>query len=202
MGLFRKTPLFDEQLQQLRTELSYFNRVIGGWPTRIHNAQEGQEVKKRWDGAVSAAQSLLKQRPESVDAKYVLADLLRMAHNMDVAGAAQTSHTLLSEILQTHPHHVEATYSLASLYVSIDPQAAPRAEGLFLKAETLAAPQVIPGIYQGLGFACLYQNKVPDAIRYFERYLQLYGDPEIQHLLDDLKSGKKPHVVSQAPLNQ
>ena len=95
---FRKTPPFEEVLQRLHTELAYFNGIIGGWPTRIRNAQEGQEVKKRWDNSVSAAQALLKQRPDSIDAKYVLADLLRMGHNIDVPGAAQSSNALLEAI--------------------------------------------------------------------------------------------------------
>lgn len=197
MFRFGKTPSFDEQLRQLGTELNYFSGIIGGWPTRIKNSPELQEVTKRWNNTFNQAQSLLKQHPDSVALQFILADLLRMGHNIDIKGAAQTSRQLLQQIIQANPNHFQAHYCLAGLYVSIDPQAAPLAEKLFLKAEALVAPKIIAGIYQGLGFACIYQNKMPDAIDYFEKYLKLQNDPQIQQLVGEIKSGKRFNVVHQ-----
>ncbi len=194
---FRMKPSLDEQLEQLQAEWSHFNPLIGGWPTRIHNASELQVIKKRWDASFKIANSLLKQYPDSIAAKYLLADFLRMGHNIDIANAAQASQTLLKEIIQTDPNHFGAYYSLASLYISAEIKLAPRAEQLFLKAKKLALPKILPSIDQGLGFACLYQNKIPDAIAYFENYLRLKKDPEIQELLDGLKSGKQLTLVNQ-----
>jgi tetratricopeptide (TPR) repeat protein len=193
---FRKKPNFDEQLKQLQADLTYFIRPIGGWPPRIANASELQDIKKRWHKAFDMAQSLLKQRPDSLETKYVLAELLRMGHNIDVANAAQASQTLFLEIIKANPNHYKAYLSLASLYISVDVQAAPRAEQLFLKAKDLAAPKVIPDIYQGLGFTCLYQNKTSDAITYFQKYLQLQPNPDIQKLLGEITSDKKLTLVN------
>jgi hypothetical protein len=168
MFRFGKTPSFDEQLRQLGTELAYFNQIIGAWPTRIKTSRELQEVTKRWNKTVNQTQSLLRKHPDSVDLQFIFADLLRMGHNIDIKGAAQSSGQLLQQIIQANPDHFQAHYCLARLYVSISPQTAPLAEKLFLKAEALASPKIIADIYQGLGFACMYQNKVPEAIAYFE----------------------------------
>ncbi|MEO8396522.1 MAG: hypothetical protein ABI700_26245 [Chloroflexota bacterium] len=194
---FRKKPSFEESLQQLQAKRARFNVIIGGWPAAIHNPQEGLEVRKLWNEALKEAKELAKQRPDSVEARIVLADLLRMGHNIDVAGAGKASHDLLEALCQANPDHFEAHYTLAMLYVSIDPNASPLAERLFLKAEALATPKIIPNIYQGLGFACVYQDKIPEAIAYFEKYLQLLDNAGVRELLDALKSGKKPRKVFQ-----
>ncbi len=190
--MFRKTPPFDESLHQLQAQRLRFNVIIGGWPTRIRNAEEGREVRKLWEKAFKDADALVKQCPDSLDAQFLVADLLRMGHNIDVPGAAQASHDLLQAICKANPTHFDAHYSLAALYIAIDPNAAPLAEKYFLKAEALAAPRVVADIYQGLGFACLYQQKFPEAITCFEKYLQLHEDARIRQMVEALKMGAKP----------
>ena len=194
---FKKKPDLDKQLEYLQTERSYLNPLIGGWPTRIHNAHDLQVVKARWYSAVKAADLLLEQHPDSLDAKYLMAEFLRIGHNIDVPNTAPISQKLFQEIIQTDPNHFDAHYGLASLFVSIDPKVVPKAEKLFLKAKELAAPKIIPDIDKGLGFACLFQNRTPDAITYFENYLQLQNDPDIEELLNGIKSGKKLTLVYQ-----
>ena len=178
---FRKKPDLVKELMNLQAEWDYFNPLIGGWPTRITSASELQTVKTRWHTAFKTADALLKNYPKSIEAKFLLADFLRMGHNIDIPNAAQASQTLLGEILHTDPNHFGAHFSLASLYVSVNPQAAPRAEKLFLKARELVAPKVMPDIDKGLGFACLYQDRIPDAVAYFETYLQLQKDPQFKN---------------------
>ncbi|MBI1258835.1 MAG: hypothetical protein GC204_15300 [Chloroflexi bacterium] len=194
---FGKKPSFIESLKQLQGKRERFNLIIGGWPTRIRNEQEGLAVRKLWDEALSEARALTKQQPTSLEAKFVLADLLRMGHNIDVPGAAQASYTLLQEIIQANPDHFGAHNSLAILFLAINPQTAPQAETHFLKAEALAAPHVIPDIYQGLGFACLYQDKTPEAIAYFEKFLQYREDTQIQKMVEALKADVKPRITYQ-----
>lgn len=192
------TPTPEDQLKELQSELRFLNSVIGGWPTKIRNSTEARQVRKRWDKAQALGSRLLRAHPNSLEVKIALGNLLRMGHNIDVPGAAQASDRLLKEVISTDPHSFEAYYALACMYVTLDPRLAPAAEGYFLKAESLAAPKVIPDIYQGLGFACLYQEKTAEAIGYFEKYLQVEGNvPHIQEILANLKAGKKGRIIFQ-----
>jgi predicted Zn-dependent protease len=192
------TPAFEDQLKELQSELRFFNPVIGGWPTKIRNATEAQQVRKRWDKAQTLGSKLLQAHPNSLEVKLALGDLLRMGHNIDIPGAAQASDRLLKEVISADPRNFEAYYTLARMYVTLNPELAPTAEDYFLKAEGLAASEVVPDIYQGLGFACLYQEKIPEAIGYFEKYLQVQGDvPHIQEILANLRAGKKAKIISQ-----
>lgn len=189
-------PEFDEQLRKLRSDVQSFNPIIGGWPVNIKSNTEAQQIRKRWEEVRASANDLLQRQPDSVEIKLLLGELLRMGHNIDVPDAAQASERVLKEVINAKPNDFRAYYFLASLYVSLNPQFAPIAESHFLKAEQVASPRAIPDIYQGLGFACIYQNKVPEAIRYFEKYLQMNGNvPNIQQIVAHLKSGKKFQIV-------
>ncbi|MDQ3007511.1 MAG: hypothetical protein M3R47_19265 [Chloroflexota bacterium] len=195
-GLWKKA-LFEEGLKEWSLELKYFNSIIGGYPTKIRNATEAKQVRIRWNKAKLLVEKLLQEKSNSLEVKIALADLLRMGHNIDVAGAAQASDQLLKEIIRTNPSNFDAYYCLAKMYITIDPKLAPTAESYFLRAENLAAPNVVADIYQGLGFACLYQEKTSEAIRYFEKFLELQGDmPHIHEIVVNLKAGKKGQVVA------
>jgi hypothetical protein len=186
---------FDARLEKLNRELAWFNPLIGGWPPAVKSTKQVMEVTRRWDKARALAEDLVKERPDSLEAKTALGDLLRMGHNMDVPGAAQASHQLLREVLKTDPDYWKAHLALACLLVTIHAEYAPRAEYHFLRVEELAAPEVIPLIYEGLGFACLYQDHTPEAITYFEKYLTMQKDPTIHTFLQRLKAGDKGQIV-------
>ncbi|HXD11088.1 MAG TPA: hypothetical protein VN653_13570 [Anaerolineales bacterium] len=195
-GLWKKTP-FEERLKELRLELKYFNSIIGGYPTKIRNVTEARQVRIRWNKTQLLVEKLLQEKPNSLEVKIALADLLRMGHNIDVSGAAQASDQLLKEIIKTNPSNFDAYYCLAKMYVTLDPKLAHDAESYFLKAENSAAPNVVSDIYQGLGFACLYQEKTSEAIGYFEKFLQLEGDaPHIHEIVVNLKAGKKAQIIA------
>jgi hypothetical protein len=186
---------FDEQLNKLNRELAYFNPLIGGWPPAVKSTKQVVEVSKRWDKARIMAEALVQEHPNSLEAKTALGDLLRMGHNMDVPEAALESSKLLGEVLVADPNHLKAHLAIACLYVTVNATLAPRAEHHFLRVEELAAPEVIPLIYQGLGFACLYQDRVPEAIVYFEKYLSIHKDPSVRTVVQRLKAGDKGQIV-------
>jgi hypothetical protein len=186
---------FDDRLKQLNRELAYFNPLIGGWPPAVQGTKRILEVSKRWDKARVLAEGLLKERPTSLEAKASLGDLFRMGQNMDVAGAAQYSHRLLNEILAADPNYAKAHLVLAYLYVTVNAELAPKAEHHFLCVEELVAPEIIPDIYQGLGFACVYQDRIPEAIAYFEKYLAMREVPHVRTMLQHLKAGHKGQTI-------
>jgi len=196
---FWKTPSFDERWEELKNELQYFLSVIGGYPTKVKNQAEFQQVKKRWANARKLGEGLLKEQPDNIQVMLALGELFRMGHNIDIPNAALASDKILKEVIKIDPNNFQAYYSLASMYVTLNPKFAPDAERWYLKAEELANPKVIPDIYQGLGFACLYQGRTNEAIAHFEKYLEIIGDNniDVQTIVKELKSGKKPQIMIQ-----
>jgi hypothetical protein len=183
-------------LRELSLERQFLNSIIGGWPTRISNDREALMIRERLDRAVSLAEELVQTDSAAPGPRVLLADLLRMGHNIDVPGAAEASQQLLTDVLRTDPHDAEAHYTLAGLYVCVKPEVAPLAEKHFLEAERFAGQQVNPDTYQGLGLACVYQKKVAEAISYFEKYLRLVGDvPRIRELVNHLRAGREGKII-------
>jgi tetratricopeptide (TPR) repeat protein len=194
---FWRTPSLEEQLQQLQAELRYFTPFIGGFPPRISSTNEAQRLVRRWQQAKERAERLIRRHPQALELRLAFADLLRMGHNMDMPGTAKACMDLLEDILRITPDHIRANYTLASLYVTLKPQFAPLAEAYFLKVERLVPPNSVPDIYQGLGFACLAQQKISQALTHLELYLQLRGNtPEIQAIVDNLKAGNTPQIIT------
>jgi tetratricopeptide (TPR) repeat protein len=195
---FWKTPSFDERWEELKKELRYFLSVIGGYPPKVKTQAEIQQVKKRWENARKLGEGLLKEKPDAIQVKLALGELFRMGHNIDIPNTVPASDKILKEVIKVDPNNFQAYYSLASMYVTLNPKFAPDAEVCFLKAEQLASPKVAPDIYQGLGFACLYQGKTNEAIAYFEKYLGIIGgnDVGVQSIMKELKSGKKPQFIT------
>jgi tetratricopeptide (TPR) repeat protein len=184
-----------EQLRELQAELEYLNPIIGGWPTQIQNVFQGWIIKRRWKKARKIADSLAKGHPIELDAQLAHAELLRMGHNIDIPRAAEECVAILHPIIQQHPNNFQAHYSLACLYVTIHQSYAPQAEEHFLIAERLLQPAINPEIYQGLGFACVYQQKISEAIKHFEHYLEVKGRvPQIMEIVTHLKSGEQPQI--------
>jgi predicted Zn-dependent protease len=191
---FLKKQSFDDKWEALKNELRYFLTVIGGYPPKVESQAEIQKIEKRWKNAQKLGEGLLKEEPDNIQVKLALGELFRMGHNIDIPNAVPASDKILKEVIKVDPNNFQAYYSLASMYVTLNPKFAPDAEACFLKAEHLAQPKIIPDIYQGLGFAYLYQGKTAEAIAQFEKYLGIIGgtDVEVQSIVKELKSGKKP----------
>jgi tetratricopeptide (TPR) repeat protein len=194
---FLRKPSPEAQLQQLHVAVRALTPFIGGYPPRMNSPRQAKQIVQQWQQANDLAERLFRDHPQSLELRLTFADLLRMGHNIDQPGAAKVCAALLEEILRITPDHFRANYILASLYVTLKPTFAPLAEAYFLKAEQARPFERMPDIYQGLGFACLAQQKMDEAVTYFEQYLQLGGtDPDIQTLVTHLRAGKTPQIIT------
>ncbi|MBY0573088.1 MAG: hypothetical protein K2P84_05365 [Undibacterium sp.] len=194
----QQTPIasLDEKISYFTERLKLFGNVIGGWPLNLESTSQKKEIRALWEKDFSHALTLYKEYPNEIDAKLVVAELARMGHNIDVPDAARKADLVLNEIFRIDQFNLRAMVCRASMYVSLAPQFFPDAERLFAKVIELSSPSVDPIIYQGLGFACLHQNKIEAATSHFETYLSLVpNDEKITQLLSQLKSGKRGEVV-------
>lgn len=187
----------EERLRYFEERLPAFDLLIGGWPPNAQVATELSETKRLWLQDYTAAEALLQAYPSSLSAMLILANLLRMGHNLEMAGAAQRAEALFKNVLASDPHNQQAMLYLARLYLNTNPQLAPDAERLLLTAEPLVPPALLPEIQRGLAYANLYQDKNEQAIFYFEKYLQCAStDKMTQGLCDYLNTGGRLVIKS------
>lgn len=193
---FWHRPSFQEELTQIQMTIQMLTASIGGYPPRFQSQSEADNIMQQWQQAQERAASLIRKEPNSIPAQLVLGELLRMGHNIDVPEAAEACRQIVQGVLAKEPANGEAHYILAALYITIHPNLASRAEEHFVQALKSATVTQLPNILQGLGFACLYQQRTQEALTYFERYLeQKGGDPQIVELVSHLKAGETPRYV-------
>lgn len=180
------------KLSYLDERLKTFNQLIGSWPTPLESPAMAQEVKALLEQDLQHAVALYQEHPQEIGAKLVLADLLRMGHNIDLPDCAQRADAVLDEIFRMELFNVKAMLCRASMYVTLHPRLMPDAERLFAKVLELTGTNADPIVYKGLAFACLGQDKHPQGIAHLEAYVQRAPtDKPMLELLEKLKSGGK-----------
>jgi tetratricopeptide (TPR) repeat protein len=187
-----------QQIDFLENSRTLYLHIVGGWPPKVSGKKELDEIRTLIIRDIESAKLFIEENPTIIEGQEIYADLLRMAHNVDVPGAAQKADTVLKEILKNNPQSYPATMSLASLYVTSNSELAPKAEEYFHRALELRPNSPDPSIYQGLGFAFLHQNRIDLAIENFQKYLGLVPtDAQISEFVDKLMEGEKPEKVSE-----
>ena len=183
---------YEQKMAYLDERLVLYRQVIGGWPTNISSEEQEREIRFLWQTDYSHASSLLRDHPHDITVKLVVAELLRMGHNLGIPNAAQHADMLLNEIFRIDEYHLQAMICRASMYVSLHHDLLPDAERLFSKVIELTTPYVPAEAYQGLGFACLHQGKTGEAIVQFDKYLKLVpADGKVKEITERLRAGEK-----------
>ncbi len=96
MSLQEKLSYFDERLK-------LFYPLIGGWPPNLASPEQAQEVRALLEQDLAHAVTLYLEHPQEISAKLVLAELLRMGHNLDVPDCARKADAVLTEIFRLDP---------------------------------------------------------------------------------------------------
>jgi tetratricopeptide (TPR) repeat protein len=187
-----------QQIEFLENSRILYLPIAGGWPPNVRDKKELDELRTLIIKDIESAKLFIDENPDILEGHEIYADLLRMAHNVDVPDAARKSEVVLKEIIKNNPQSYPATMSLASLYITSNAELAPKAEEYFHRALELRPNSPDPSIYQGLGFASLHQNRIDLAIENFQKYLCLVPtDTQISDFVDKLIAGEKPVQVKE-----
>ncbi len=191
-----QVPLHEQQIAYLEKKRRMYLPLVGGWPPNLQDQALLAEVRAHLVEDIQHSASFVREHPSNLRGMELHGDLLRMGHNVDVPGAAQESAGVLRSVLAANPHSCPAALSLASLYVTLHPSLMAEAEQYFRIALDLSAEAPDPLIFQGLGFACLHQQKTAQALEYFRKYLGLVpADERISEVVGKLSAGVTPTPV-------
>lgn len=189
-------PLNEQQIAYLENRRRMYLPLVGGWPPNLQSKEQLAEVRALLVQDIKYASSFVRENPANLGGAEIYGDLLRMGHNADVPGASKESVAVLQAVLAADPRSYNAALSIASLYVTLHPTLMGEAEKYFRLALELSSGPPDPLIFQGIGFSCLHQQKMEQAIQYFQQYLALVpGDRRISELVDRLASGQRPEQV-------
>ncbi len=168
-------PKFEAVLQ----ESVMLKNWIGGYPPRIRDAQQRQEIYARWKTAIAGARALQRELGDTEPVLLLLGRLYRQGHNLDVRRSGEESAALFERALKQFPDSDALNLEASYLYLSINPKFAPKGEAALLKLRQLRGTDRDIEIERGFIFAYLYQNRVPEAKTQVERCLEMKPDDKM-----------------------
>lgn len=187
-------------LQTTLTEAAALNKWIGGYPARIRDVQQRQEIYATWQRLLAGALALQARDGDTEQISLLLARLYRQGHNLDVRQCGEKAIKVLEHALTAYPQSDALLLESSYFYLSINPKFAPKGEAALLKIRQLRGTDRDKEIERGLIFAYLYQNRIKEAKAQIEHCLELApGDKMLLQLREGLKGQTSIETKSEKP---
>lgn len=181
--------------EELRAVSNGFNRFVGTWPSSFSSEAQRAELYTKWTHALQQAWVLEEKDKDSEKILFLLAELYRQGHNMDVIGAGDRANVVIERCLKSYPNSIDCHFSASYFYLSVGPKFAPKGEASLLRLRSLFAPQVNKDVERGIVFAYLYQGRNEEALKQVEYFLRLDPSAEWAKKFRDAIKNDKGRVV-------
>ena len=163
-------------LEEIEQAIAKFDGVIGSYPPRFKEAKERTTTYDAWSAVLRSATKLRASAGDTERIICALAALYRQGHNMDVTGCASHAGELIEDGLKKHPDSIPMNLQASYFYLQIDTSFASEGEKALLHLRKLLKTDRNLEVERGLCYAYLQQQKMEEAKKQIDRYLQL--DPK------------------------
>jgi hypothetical protein len=164
------------RLDDIETEVTALQKPIGGYPPRLASDDERDRVYARWSQAVVAAQGIVARGADRERHLYLLSELYRQGHNLDVRGAAAKALDTIEECLDDYPRSRRCNLSASYFYLATTgvPDRLERAEHSLTILRELAAPDLDDDAEAGLVWVAIYRRDQAETSRRIDRYVEAF----------------------------
>ncbi|SHG98539.1 hypothetical protein SAMN05428948_2184 [Massilia sp. CF038] len=142
--------------EQLMPLVLRMNNILGSYPPKLATAQERAKAFTLWEQALQQAWLIEKQDANSENTLFLLAEVYRQGHNLDVDGTAARAGETVDRCIAAYPDSVRCHFSAAYLYISLNPSTLPKAMKSLERLRLLHAPRFNSEVERGIFFAHLY----------------------------------------------
>lgn len=173
----QRYPEIAAQLAQLRPPLS-------GYPPSFQNDFERVTTQKRYALLKKQLDTLLSKQPNDAELWWSRAELQRLGHNMDQAGALDGAAADYQHLLALAPNHLDGLLGFGQLLVNSSPENAGSAAELFAHAQCLTPDAPNEAAQQGYFFALYYQGQLQSALQQALYLQQMWPSAPYQQLVE------------------
>ncbi|TLU66215.1 hypothetical protein FE810_05730 [Thalassotalea litorea] len=177
-------PLTFEELDE---EVNRLNPVIGMYPPRFSNEKHREQVFVNWIELVDEAQRFHQQQQEE-KTFYMLTELYRMGHNMQVSGSGENALQYLTDCLEMYPSSVACNFSATYFYLTAGRYYLRDAEKSLDTLRAHYLPALNHEVESGFVFLYLFQQDSQKAKQQIEYFIDAF--PE-SHQADEFAQIKK-----------
>ena len=115
--------------EQLKEEQRKLNRALGGYPASFFMANHKKQVYQKWtEILIATAKFQPSNKQEASDRVYLLGELFRNGHNMNIAGSTEEADKAISTCLHYEPESIRCQFSAALFYMTVNEQFFPEVE--------------------------------------------------------------------------
>jgi len=154
-------------------EVAILQRTIGGYPPRFTSEGQRDAIYTRWANALLQARGLNGDAEHREAKLYLLAELYRQGHNLDVEGAAAQAMATVERCIALYPRSRACHYSASLFYLSVTGPKQPldKAERSLIVLREEAAPALDENAEAGFIRLAIARDQRAEANRLIERYL-------------------------------
>ncbi len=153
------------------------NAQIGSFPPRFRDEAERDETYALWsDLVVDASAPCLEVNDEM--RLFLLAELYRQGHNMDVPGSAERAESTIEQCVSTYPRFPPCHFSASYFYLSVipNPTRLQRARRSLDVLRSEARPQPNAEAESGYVFLHIYEGDLGAAVEQIDFFLTAFPD--------------------------
>lgn len=164
--------------EQVQSRINDLNAFIGSYPPQLGSADQRDLVYKQWSEAMQAAWLIEDRATGTESTLWMLSELYRQGHNLDVMGAGARAMQTLDRCLAAYQASVACHLSASYFYLSVNPTFAPKGEASLIRLRELLKPKVDMEVERGFVFAYLYQGRTAETVKQLDYFLTL--DPKAE----------------------
>lgn len=157
---------------EIEKSVGALNRFVGSYPPRFSDEAEREAIYKKWLSLVSEAEAFNSINQNSEESLYLLSELYRQGHNMDVKGSAEKALGNLESCLSFFPKSVPCNFSASYFYLSIGPNYLDKAEQSLSALKQHFSPNLNDEVEAGYVFLYLYRQNVPMAKKQIDIFIE------------------------------
>jgi len=169
----------ERSFREVNEAVTAFQPLIGRYPPQIESEQDREVIYEAWSGILLSAQAWPEGEGRDEEARlYLLAELYRQGHNLDVLGAAELADESLMRCLDLFPTSRACNLSASYFYLSVihTSDVAKKAEKSLATLRSEAIPGYDEEAEAGYVFLHLYQRDTERAREQMERFIELFPE--------------------------
>ncbi len=174
--------------EQLAPAINELNTYAGGYPPRFANEQEREAIYGKWLSLAAEAEAYHKENAGTEKALYLLSEIYRQGHNMDVAGSGDRALQNIEHCLSSYPQSISCNFSASYFFLSIGRNHLDKAEYSLETLRKSFAPELNSEVEAGYVFLYLYQQKVPLAKQQIDFFLENFPESGWAKPFADMKA--------------
>lgn len=173
--------------REMEKQVGQFNKYIGSYPPSFASESEREDVYEKWLALVAEAEAFNSANPGTEKSLYLLSELYRQGHNMDVKGSAEKALKNLDSCLSGFEYSVACNFSASYFYLSIGQEYLDKAQISLDVLKNYYAPDLNDEVEAGYVFLYLYRQNVPMAKKQINSFITNFPNSSRVPVFADIK---------------